>query len=123
MYCTVPSDGARARSRSRRRDRGRRDVTVAGAAGVERLRQAEVEQLHAGLVSITLAGFKSRWTMPCRCAAVERVGDLRRRSASSARAAAAPSPAASRQRLAVEQFHHEIGTRGSGLGIGRSPTS
>ena len=27
-------------------------------------------------VSITLPGFRSRWTMPCRCAVLERVGNL-----------------------------------------------
>ena len=42
-----------------------------------RLGHAEVQHLHApGGVTLMLAGFRSRWTIPCSCAASQRVGDL-----------------------------------------------
>ena len=43
----------------------------------ERFRQAEVEHLHGAVgTTLMLAGFKSRWMMPCSCAASRRLRDL-----------------------------------------------
>ena len=66
MYWNVPrivpssvsgSQRRQSRSGSRRDERGWR-----------RLGQAEVQQLHARLRQHDVAGFRSRWTIPCRCA-------------------------------------------------------
>ena len=42
------------------------------------------------LVSMMLPGFRSRWTIPWRCAAVERVGDFNREASAPDRAAVGP---------------------------------
>ena len=78
------------------------------AGGFHRLRQPEVEHLHRAVWSRTLmlAGFRSRWMMPCSCAASSAsaicfaIG-----SASSSGIASARN--ALRQILALDQFHHE----------------
>ena len=83
----------------------------ASAAGREP-RQPEVEQLGAvRFVNITLPGFRSRWTIPPRCAAVERVGDLNRRLQRGLLGERERAPRQSRQvdrqRLAVQVLHDE----------------
>ena len=52
------------------------EAAGAGASGGPALGQAEVEELHPAFVSMTLPGFRSRWTMPCAVGHVEGVGDL-----------------------------------------------
>ena len=62
--------------------------------------------LRAAFVSITLAGFRSRWTMPCSCAARER-----RRSAHATSSACSSGSAPLRRRCAsvspLEVLHHQ----------------
>ena len=117
MYCTVPAIAPCAviGGALRRRRRRRSSATTARPT----LARPKSSSFTPDFVIITLAGFRSRWTIPCAVRLVERVGDLRSRSAASARAAAAPRREPLRQRLAVEQFHHQIGARDWGLGTRR----
>ena len=74
--------------------RRKRRQALLARGGRHRLRQAEVQQLHARLRQHHVAGLQVPMHDPLPVRLVQRVGDLRRRSAASARAAAAPSPAA-----------------------------
>ena len=58
------------------------------------------------VASLMLAGFRSRWMMPCSCARVQRLGNLfrdRQRFVDRDR----PACKALRQILALDQFHHQ----------------
>ena len=71
MYAAVPRSTP-ARASSPARDRRRlRDVSGRQTpAGFDRLRQTEVEHLYnASGRTLMFAGLKSRWMMPCSCAA------------------------------------------------------
>ena len=47
---------------------GARQIGVSSACGRPEFGETEIEQLRAARVSMMLAGFRSRWMIPCRCA-------------------------------------------------------
>ena len=90
--------------KSRHRARGRRGRRRTGA----HLGEAEVEKLHRGLrrVILTFVGLRSRWTIPCSCAA-SRASAIWHARFSPSRTATGPRRQALRQRLALHQFENE----------------
>ena len=95
--CPRPVSGPLRRGGQTVRRRGRARLAFA---------RPKSSSLTPAFVSITLPGFRSRWTMPCAVRLVERVGDLRRDTAAPARAAAVPREPL-RERLALEVLHDE----------------
>ena len=58
------------------------------------------------LVTTTFDGLRSRWTMPCRCAASSACGDLPR-ALQRLRHRQRPAAQPGRERLALDELHHE----------------
>ena len=81
------------------------DSVPATTAG-ELLARPKSSSLAPTFVRKTLPGFRSRWTMPARCASIERAGDLHRdRQRLGERQRPAGDPIG--QRLALEVLHDE----------------
>ena len=74
-------------------------------AGCRRLARPKSSSLTPLDVSMMLPGFRSRWTMPARCAAASASAICRVGQRLAERQLAAPQPRG--QRLAIEVFHHQ----------------